>query len=158
AVARERLQKLGLEPEAAVFVAQDFDAGRERRAASLWDGNALTRAYRDTRARLEAWLAGVDSLGLDAAARESFLLGNDAIRQLVFDPLLPAPLVDVDARRAFVDTVVRFDERGHAIWNRFLRDGIPRRTRVRARTAPDRTRPPRDASRPVPPATLETPP
>lgn len=158
AATRERLLKLGVEPEAAVFVARDFDAGRERRAAALWDGNALTRAYCDTRARLEAWLADADSLALEAAARESFLLGNDAIRQLVFDPLLPAPLVDVDARRAFVDAVVCFDERGHAIWNRFLRDGIPRRAGARFRTVPDRTRPPRDASRPLAPATLETPP
>ncbi|HQY29394.1 MAG TPA: PaaX family transcriptional regulator C-terminal domain-containing protein [Burkholderiaceae bacterium] len=157
AVARERLTKLGLEPEAAVFVARDLDAARERRAAALWDGPALSRAYRETRARLETWLAGADSLALDAAARESFLLGNDAIRQLVFDPLLPAPLVDVEARRAFVDAVVRFDAAGHAIWNRFLRDGVPRRANARAHRASNRTRPPRDASRPLPTSTQETP-
>jgi len=137
--ARERLLKLGLEPEAAVFVAQGLDAGRERRAAALWDGAGLTRAYRDTRTRLDAWLAGADALGLDAAARESFLLGNDAIRQLVFDPLLPAPLVDVEARCAFVDAVLRFDAAGHAIWNRFLRGGIGRRALARPRPAPSAT-------------------
>src|SRR5690606_11792537 len=69
---------------------------------------------------LARWSAGTPSLSIEAAARESFLLGNDAIRQLVFDPLLPAPLVDVDARRAFVDAVRRFDAVGHSIWRRFL--------------------------------------
>lgn len=157
AMVRERLTKLGLEPEAAVFVAQQFDARRERRAVGLWDGAALTRAYRDTRARLEAWLDRAEALGLEAAARESFVLGNDAIRQLVFDPLLPAPLVDVDARRAFVDAVVRFDTAGHAIWNRFLCDGMGRRAPARERPAPERTRLRRKRPRSNTTATLETP-
>lgn len=121
---RERLARLGLGAEAAVFVAHDFDDERGRRAARLWDTRALDRGYRETGALLEAWLArwsaGEPSLPIEAAARESFLLGNDAIRQLVFDPLLPAPLVDVDERRAFVDAVRRFDSIGHSIWRRFL--------------------------------------
>lgn len=117
--ARERMFKLGLEPAAAVFVALGLDAEREQRARSLWDGAALDRGYRETRRRLDDWLVRADTLELDVAARESFLLGNDAIRQLVFDPLLPAPLVDADARHAFIDAVVRFDAAGQAIWNRF---------------------------------------
>lgn len=121
---RRRLSKLGMRPEAAVFVARDFDRARERRAVALWDGKALSRAYRVTRARLEDWLARTDDRRIDVAARESFVLGNDAIRQWIFDPLLPAPLVDVQARTAFVDAVRRFDEAGHAIWNRFLRQGV----------------------------------
>jgi len=157
AAVRARLLALGLEPEAAVFVARGFDAARERRAVALWDGRALTRAYRDTHGRLDAWLARADSLALDTAARESFLLGNDAIRQLVFDPLLPAPLVDVDARRAFADAVARFDAAGHAIWNRFLRDGVPARASARVRPAPDRQRPARGAARSSPTAIQETP-
>ncbi|HLT26799.1 MAG TPA: PaaX family transcriptional regulator C-terminal domain-containing protein [Zeimonas sp.] len=121
---RDRLARLGVGSEAAVFVAHSFDAERRERAASLWDVAALDRGYRETRALLEDWLArwsaGSPSLSLEAAARESFLLGNDAIRQLVFDPLLPAPLVDVEARRAFVRAVRRFDGVGHSIWQRFL--------------------------------------
>jgi phenylacetic acid degradation operon negative regulatory protein len=155
AVARARLQALGLEPQAAVFVARGFDDGRERRAAALWDGAALTRGYRDTQARLDAWLASADTLGLDVAARESFLLGNDAIRQLVFDPLLPAPLVDVEARRTFVAAVVRFDVAGHEIWSRFLRDGVARRAGARSGPASGRT-PPAPGTPPAHLPTLET--
>lgn len=120
AAARERLCKLGLEREATVFLAQDFDAGHEQRARALWDGAALDRIYRETRQRLEAWLERADGLEPDVAARESFLLGNEAIRQLVFDPLLPAPLVDVTARREFATSVRRFDEAGRRIWQRLV--------------------------------------
>lgn len=116
AAARERLHKLGLEREAAVFVASGFDEAREQRARSLWNGEQLSRNYCDMRARLEEWLARADELEPEVAARESFLLGNEAIRQLVFDPLLPAPLVDTEARRAFTETVHRFDRAGHVIW------------------------------------------
>lgn len=127
AAVRERLHKLGLEPAAAIFVAHGLDGAHERCAAALWDGQALTRGYRDTRARLENWLTGADVLAPSVAAREAFLLGNDAIRQLVFDPLLPAPLVDVGARLAFAEMVVRFDAAGHAIWDCFLQGGAGRR-------------------------------
>jgi phenylacetic acid degradation operon negative regulatory protein len=127
AAIRERLIKLGLEDAAAVFVAKALDPGRETRARALWDGGALTRRYRAKSRRLGDWLAGSGTLEPQVAARESFLLGNDAIRDLVFDPLLPAPLVDVEARRAFVDAVVRFDAAGHAIWKRFLGTGGSRR-------------------------------
>ncbi|MEO8655773.1 MAG: PaaX family transcriptional regulator C-terminal domain-containing protein [Ramlibacter sp.] len=120
AAVRERLHSLGLESAAAVFVAQDFDPKRERQARALWDGRELTRRYRETKRRLEAWLARADSLAPEVAAREAYVLGNDAIRELVFDPLLPAPLVDAAARSAFVDAVVRFDAAGHAVWQRFL--------------------------------------
>jgi len=132
---RERLLKLGLAQDAALFVAKDFDSARERRARALWDGKGLTRHYRRTRARLEDWLARAGGFELEVAARESFLLGNDAIRDLVFDPLLPAPLVEVEARRAFVDAVVRFDAAGRAIWNTFLGQDRSRPTISRARPA-----------------------
>jgi phenylacetic acid degradation operon negative regulatory protein len=118
AAVRERLYKLGLDAAAAVFLATDFDAERDARARSLWDGKALTRSYRKTREQLEKWLQQADTLEADVAARESFLVGGAAIRQLVFDPLLPDPLVDSAERRAFVDTVRRYDAAGHLIWRK----------------------------------------
>ena len=135
AAARERLTRLGLERDAAVFRAGGFDAEHERRARALWDGKALARGYRATRVRLERWLAKAHRLDLDTAARESFLLGDEAIRQLVFDPLLPRPLVDEEARAAFVDAVSRFDAAGQAIWKDFLSDTPATRRRPVPRAA-----------------------
>lgn len=117
---RQRLQRLGLEPEAAVFLARDLAPALDQQARGLWDGPALNAAYEATHRQLNAWLARHTELDLDTAARESYLLGNDAIRQLVFDPLLPDPLVNVAARRAFTEAVIAFDRTGHGIWQRLL--------------------------------------
>lgn len=119
---RERLARLGLGGDACVFVACDLDPVRERRARTLWDGAALNLGYRATQQRLERWLARAERLPLADAARQSFTLGHDAIRQLVFDPLLPSPLVDAGARQRFIDAVVRFDAAGQAIWHRFRKE------------------------------------
>jgi phenylacetic acid degradation operon negative regulatory protein len=120
---RERLHMLGLQSDAAVFLMAQLDEEREARARSLWDGKRLTRSYRQTRQRIEKWRQRADQLETDVAARESFLVGHEAIRQLVFDPLLPDPLVDITERRAFVDAVVELDRVGRVIWQRQLGRG-----------------------------------
>lgn len=137
AAARARLYALGLEPEAAIYVAFELDAEREQRARRCWDGKALSRAYGQTSRKLEAWMARADALDLESAARESYLIGDEAIRQLVFDPLLPDPLVDTAARAAFTETVLRYDRYGHDIWRR-LAAGAPA-ARGRRRPASSRT-------------------
>jgi phenylacetic acid degradation operon negative regulatory protein len=113
---RERLVSVGLEAEAAVFGADGFDHAREARIGGLWDGAALSRSYARQHAELMAWLERSALLDDDVAARESYLLGGEAIRQVVFDPWLPAELVDTVARTQFVATVRRFDAAGKAIW------------------------------------------
>ncbi|RJF88244.1 PaaX family transcriptional regulator [Oleomonas cavernae] len=124
---RKRLHVLGLEPAANIFLANEFDAAREGRARALWDGQALTASYRQTRQHLKRWLDAAGELEPDVAAREAFLLGSRAIRQVVFDPLLPEPLVDVDERHGFVAAVRQFEQAGRAIWQRFFasRDMTP---------------------------------
>jgi phenylacetic acid degradation operon negative regulatory protein len=117
---RERLHGLGLEPEALVFSATAFDAEREARIRQAWDGKALTASYARTRQKIERWLARAPALELDVAARESFLLGGQAIRQIVYDPLLPTPLVGVDERRTFVEATKEIDRVGRRIWKRFF--------------------------------------
>lgn len=117
---RERLRGLGLEGEGVVFLAGAFDSDTEARIQRLWDGKALTASYGRTREKLERWLEASGRLELEVAARESFLLGGQAIRQIVFDPLLPPPFVDVDERRAFIDTMKTMDREGRRIWRRFF--------------------------------------
>jgi len=117
---RTRLHALGLEREATVFVASALSPSDEARARDLWDGKALTASYKRQRVQLERWMARARDLEPDVAARESFLLGGNAIRQIVYDPLLPPPFVDVDERRAFVATVRQMDREGRRIWRRFF--------------------------------------
>lgn len=118
AAVRQRLYALGLERAAPVLLASEFDAARRARLPSLWDGEALDRRYRQQHAQLERWLAKSDQLAPEDAAREAFLLGGRAIRHIVFDPLLPAPFVDTEARHDFIQMTTRFDRAGYAIWQR----------------------------------------
>jgi phenylacetic acid degradation operon negative regulatory protein len=117
---RSRLYALGLEAEASVFQGGAFDDEREARIRTAWDGAALTASYVKTRRQIEQWLNRAPDLELEVAARESFLLGSRAIRQIVYDPLLPPPLVDVGERRAFVDAMKEMDRDGRRIWRRFF--------------------------------------
>jgi phenylacetic acid degradation operon negative regulatory protein len=117
---RERLHALGLDRRALVFRIVDLDESLAARARKLWDGAALQKAYRRTREQLDRWIASEPSLPRDVAARESFLLGSEAIRQILFDPLLPEPLVDVSERRALVDSMRRYDVVGRRVWMRLF--------------------------------------
>ena len=137
AAIRQRLHTLGLEPQAVVCGCHSFDAPTEAAIDALWDGTALNHGYRATQQRLEDWLAHAARLPTAQAARESFFLGGAAIRQLVYDPLLPEPMVDGALRQAFIDSVHAFDDAGRAIWNRFYDtlaapDGASRKARLRA--------------------------
>lgn len=122
ALLRQRLQALVPEgtDTGTLFRLQDLAPADVQRARQLWDTDRLNAAYRDTTGQLCAWLDHCCSLTLAQASRESFSLGHGAIRQLMFDPLLPAPLIDDQARDRFMQAVGRFDDAGKAVWQRFL--------------------------------------
>ncbi len=120
-VMRQRLHVLGLEDEAVLFVGSQWSAAETARLQTLWDGQRLNQQYLSLRQQLLEWLQRADQLEPEVAARECFLLGSKAIRAVVFDPLLPEPLVDAKARQAFVDTVRKFDQVGHDIWARIYK-------------------------------------
>lgn len=137
---RARLRQLGLETEASVIVAREFEPAELERIHKLWDGRSLSRQYERTRQQLEKLLTRAEDLETQVAAREVFRAGDDAIRTLIYDPLLPAPLVDVAARAAFTDTVLRFDDAGHRIW-RALGLQNPLEAATAGRSAQPRNRP-----------------
>lgn len=117
---RERLQTLGLEACAAVFRLTDLDSEREQRARTLWQDEALEADYQRQQQILLDSLARLPSLPDDDAARESYLLGDNAIKRLVFDPLLPEPLVDTRCRRDFRDTMRQYEAAGQTAWRSVL--------------------------------------
>lgn len=120
AALRERLVSLGLPESALVFRASDLDAKTDARARALWDGKRLTASYRQTRERMDRWLVASQELSPETAAKEAFLFGGDVLRQILFDPRLPEPLVDVAERRAMVDAAKRFDAHGRRLWFRIF--------------------------------------
>ena len=117
---RARLHALGVERSVPVFLAHDLDSASETRARALWQVRDLERGYRAGRKALETSLKRLPRLSLEQAARESYLVGDQALRRLVFDPLLPAPLISGDARQAFVEAMLRYDATGQRIWRELL--------------------------------------
>ncbi len=117
---RQRLYTLGLEREALVFIATDFENHCEAEIHALWHTEALNHNYHQLHEEMTDWLAHAEHLEPEVAARESFLLGSKAIKQVVFDPLLPEPFVDVAARHSFVEMTRHFDQVGHGIWRKLI--------------------------------------
>jgi phenylacetic acid degradation operon negative regulatory protein len=119
---RAHLQRLGLDAQAPVFVGSGFASEDLGSIRALWDTDALLQHYVQRAEQLLKWIGQAESLELETAARESWLLGATAIRTVVYDPLLPGEWLDGDARNRYVDSVKKIDQTGKAIWSRFLGD------------------------------------
>ena len=119
---RERLHRLGLERQASVFLADAFDPATRARIGELWNASALEAKYRKLTRKLDGWVATHRDMPSDRSARQSFEIGGDAIRQVIYDPLLPEPLVDVDTRSAFFASVRQLDRVGRSCWQRFFHE------------------------------------
>lgn len=120
AATRERLSGLGLGEPALVFGLAELEPESDRRARQLWRAGELVAGYRATREALEASAARLLDLPRATAMCESFRLGGAAIRQLVFDPLLPEAIVPAAERRALVETIIRYDRLGRRVWTGWL--------------------------------------
>lgn len=83
---------------------------------SAWQPAELDTQYAQSLQRLEQSsrrLAGLD----EAEARlECFTLGGEIIHRLAKDPLLPAPLVNVQDRQALWRTMLEYETLGRKIW------------------------------------------
>ena len=116
---RSRLYDLGLDEEALVFKASEL-ANSHDELANLWDTRGLIANYDSLTRKLATWLANIDQLNLKQAATESFIYGENAIRLMVFDPLLPEQLIDTGSRESFFRTLIEFDKKGHELWHSIL--------------------------------------
>jgi phenylacetic acid degradation operon negative regulatory protein len=121
---RQRLESLGPAPAGLVFRLAELDAATDRRARGLWDTRALETGYRAIRERLRESEERLRTLSEEGAMAESFLLGGEAVRQIALDPLLPAPIVDVDARRALVVAMRRYDRIGRRCWKAWAGEAV----------------------------------
>jgi phenylacetic acid degradation operon negative regulatory protein len=120
AACRERLQALGLDPQAWVYAMDEVCPDLQVQLTQSWHGDTLSEGYRHSHRQLREWLARLPELGPAQAAREAYLLDRSAIRQVVWDPLLPDALVDAQARADFFATVRDLDAAGRSIWWRFF--------------------------------------
>lgn len=123
---RSTLVNLGVPASTPVFRIRDFDEAAEARARSLWDADAIRRQYTDLADELERSAARLPNYDAKKAMAESFLLGGEAIRRIVLDPLLPDAIVPTAQREELVRAMTAYDEIGRRYWTPFLqRYGLP---------------------------------
>ncbi|HEY2775210.1 MAG TPA: PaaX family transcriptional regulator [Candidatus Binatia bacterium] len=118
--ARETLQALRLAPDCPVFRIVDLDDVADARARKLWDAAQVRSLYRALTADLERSAARLPRLDEKRAMAESFLIGGEAIRRIVLDPLLPDAIVPTGERDTLVKAMTAYDEIGRRCWAPFI--------------------------------------
>lgn len=116
---RARFLNLGL-AGAIVFKADEFDTVRQEKALALWADMELAKRYKDMAHQLNHWLDHMNDLNDEVALQEVFILGDAGIRSVIFDPLLPDPLVNEVERQQYFNTVRRFNDEGRRLWLAFF--------------------------------------
>lgn len=114
-----QLQTNGLEPEAVMFRMSHIDDNTGQKITNLWHSETLNQTYSSISHKIQVWLAQVNQCDVEQAARESLLLGRQAIPLLTHDPLLPPPFIDENSRNQFVRDVQQLDQVGQQLWQQF---------------------------------------
>ncbi len=113
---RRDLYAIGLETDACVYRLSGLDTRHETQAHKLWDVDALLTSYRELTNWLKHSAERLPEMDTPRARAESFLLGGQAIRAIVFDPLLPEPICPNAEREELVRALSDYDRLGRAIW------------------------------------------
>lgn len=117
---RAKLSSLETDKRATVFRMCDLAAHNQAKAEHLWDDLRLSENYARWSRELDDNIKFILTLPKPEAVREVFLVGDVAIKRVLFDPLLPAKIVHEPSRREFFQKVRQFDDLGHGIWTEFL--------------------------------------
>ena len=119
---RQRLAELEAAPSLLVVQARALDPERAARFQTLWNGHALQDGHARLADLLDRSAAGIDQADLPGAAVETLLLGRQAIRNIMRDPLLPDALCPTRALSRLIASMTDYDRLGKRIWHAFLSD------------------------------------
>ena len=119
---RTSLAALEAAPTLLLVQARGLDGGRTVRYRELWRAGDMREAHRELAARLDRSVTAIEKAELPAAAADSLLLGRQAIRAIIRDPLLPEALCPSDALEQLIAAMVRYDRVGKRVWLSYLAD------------------------------------
>ena len=97
----------------------EVDATREALWRTLWDAAAIADAHRALTAELQRHATALDRAPVPQAAAATLILGREAIRDILRDPLLPDDLGGVAALDELVAAMIDYDAIGRAAWRAF---------------------------------------
>ncbi|MBN7796891.1 PaaX family transcriptional regulator C-terminal domain-containing protein [Parahaliea mediterranea] len=120
---RGELDSLGLAPEALTYGVTELDEVHRERARHLWDTDGLERRYLELLSALAQSRRALERGPLERAARDSLLLGHEAIRAILYDPLLPDQMMAGRARADLIARMREYQQWARGVWSAFLAEG-----------------------------------
>jgi phenylacetic acid degradation operon negative regulatory protein len=120
-VVAAHLARLGLD-EAAEVLELKLDVTQVRRLEKSWSVAADASRATALRERVDAFIASSSRKSVRKVAAESFWLGDEVLRFLARDPLLPETMADPAPRRELARAMSTLDERGYAVWQALLKE------------------------------------
>lgn len=118
------LRRLGLD-EGATVVEVQLDGAQLKTLERAWHVAADEKKARELTARVTRFLKSLRTTAPKDAAVEAFWLGDEVLRFLARDPLLPESMADPEPRRALAEAMATLDEQGFALWATLLEELEP---------------------------------
>ena len=117
---RLQLPQLGLADGAEVIGVERLHAVQHAEVKGLWAIDGLRAHYHSLLHALFESRQRLDAQALDAAARESLLVGRTVIAEILHDPLLPPELIGGGEFSQLVEQTRLYQEHGRRIWAHVL--------------------------------------
>lgn len=109
------LARLGLD-DAADVVGLVLDTAQVKQHEKAWKVAADAARANALVERVEKFMESMDEKPLPKIAAQSFWLGDEVLRFLARDPLLPTSMADPAPRKALARAMEQLDERAYAVW------------------------------------------
>jgi phenylacetic acid degradation operon negative regulatory protein len=110
------LENLGAKPDCIVATGANLIGKRVNNALAHINLEALNQSYTQATVKLADSLNRLNTMPVDAAQRESFHLGGNAIQILALDPLLPDEVMTAIDRHELWKITLTYDKVGREIW------------------------------------------
>lgn len=115
----DHLLQLGLD-QAADVLGMRLDAAQLQRVEQLYDVKSDAKRAAALCTRVSALLATMATRPARKVAIAAFWLGDEVLRFLARDPLLPEGMADPQPRRALAEAMSELDQRAYAVWRVIL--------------------------------------
>ncbi len=115
---RCELIDLGLDENAICTETASLQPPSAVQPETLWPIGSLTKRYESNCQMLASSEQRLAAMNEQECARETLLVGRAVTRDILLDPLLPEPLIDVNARRAMIEAMRSYDRIGKNYWRK----------------------------------------
>ena len=116
---RADLTDIGADDDIILMRASGVAMQGDQNWARLWSPADLSRSYARAVEAIEVSLTRLPGLSVEAAARETLLIGQPVIRAINFDPLLPPELGDQAGFLRMAEKMLEYNKTGQACWRAY---------------------------------------